>query len=123
MNANLREPRQLAAFPEAATRLVGSVWASTIVAALIVVLVVAGARAGFPSGWQVFVHTTGVLVSVLMLFLLQHTTNRETKAILIKLDELIQSSAEARDEMIGLEKAQLDDQEKVQESLHRERDT
>jgi|tagenome__1003787_1003787.scaffolds.fasta_scaffold19113169_1 low affinity Fe/Cu permease len=120
MDGKLREPERLALFPEFATRLVGSVWASTLIAGLLAVLVVGGVVTGFPHGWQAFVHTAGALLSVLLLFLLQHTTNRETKAILVKLDELIQSSDGARNHIMGLENEQLDNQEKVQDRLHRD---
>jgi low affinity Fe/Cu permease len=120
MSGKLREPESLARFPELATRLVGSVWASTVMAGLIVVLVVGGFVAGFPPGWQSFVHATGALMSILLLFFLQHTTTRETKAILVKLDELIQSVGGARNEIMGLENEQLDDQERVQQKVHRD---
>jgi low affinity Fe/Cu permease len=120
MSEKLREPEQLAMFPEVATRLAGSVWASTVIAGLIVALVVGGVVTGFPHGWQAFVHATGALLSILLLFLLQHTTNRETKAILVKLDELIQSTDGARNHIMGLEDEQLDDQEKVQQKVHRD---
>lgn len=114
MDSEHRHIHRFAMIPEVATRLAGSVWASMIVAGLLVY----GAITGFPHGWQTFVYSAGAVLSVLMLFLLQHTTNRETKAILVKLDELIQSSDQAHNEVMGLEHQPLHHQEKVQERLH-----
>jgi low affinity Fe/Cu permease len=118
MDSEHRHIHRFAMIPEVATRLAGSVWASTIVAGLLVGLLVGGAITGFPHGWQTFVYSAGAVLSVLMLFLLQHTTNRETKAILVKLDELIHSSDQAHNEVMGLEHQPLHHQEKVQERLH-----
>jgi low affinity Fe/Cu permease len=120
MGSVVREPRRLAALPEAFARYAGSLWTSMLAAGLIVALLITGTITGFPQWWQTFVYTTGALVSLLMLFVIQHTTNRETKAILVKLDELIQSTAGAREEMMGLEEKQIDDQEEIQNQLHRE---
>jgi low affinity Fe/Cu permease len=111
-------PHGLAALPDAATRWAGSQWTSTIVAALIVGYVIAGAAIGFPHGWQAFAHSGAALVSLLMLFLLQHTTNRESKAILVKLDELIQATTGAREEVMDLEDHQVSDQEELHDELH-----
>jgi low affinity Fe/Cu permease len=38
-----------------------------------------------------------------MLFIIQHTTGQQTRAILLKLDELVHSSPDARDDVIGAE--------------------
>jgi low affinity Fe/Cu permease len=53
-----------------------------------------------------------------MLFLLQHTTNRESKAILVKLDELIRATTGAREDVMGIEKHEVGDQEDIHEQLH-----
>jgi low affinity Fe/Cu permease len=111
-------PRGLGKLPDLVTRWAGSRWTSTVVAAAVVVLFIIGGFVGFTHGWQVFVHTAGAVVSVLMLFLLQHTTNRETKAILVKLDELIQATGGAREQVMDIEDHEVSDQEELHHQLH-----
>jgi uncharacterized protein YjbJ (UPF0337 family) len=52
-----------------------------------------------------------------MSFLLQNTTNRESNAILVKLDELIQATSCAREDVMGIEKRQVSDQEAINDQL------
>jgi low affinity Fe/Cu permease len=85
---------------------------------VVVVLLVAGIVTGFEHWWQSLVHSTGALVTLLMLFLIQHSTNRETKAILVKLDELIQATSGAREELIDIEDHEVGVQEEVHDRLH-----
>jgi low affinity Fe/Cu permease len=106
------------AVPDLVTRWAGSRWASVIVVATVVALLIVGAAARFDQWWQTFVYTTGALVSLLMLFLLQHTTNRESKAILLKLDELIKATTGAREDVLGIEKHEVGDQEEIHHQLH-----
>lgn len=53
-----------------------------------------------------------------MLFVIQQTTNRQTGAILVKLDELIVTSSTARDEVIDAERRDTAEQEKLHDRLH-----
>jgi low affinity Fe/Cu permease len=77
-----------------------------------------GAAAGFDHWWQTFVYTTGALVSLLMLFLLQYTTNRESKAILLKLDQLIKATTGAHEDVLGIEKHEVGGQKQINDQLH-----
>jgi low affinity Fe/Cu permease len=108
----------LGALPDVVTRWAGSHWTSIAVALAIVTILIVGAVSGFDHWWQTFVYTTGALVSLLMLFLLQHTTNRESKAILVKLDELIRATTGAREDVMGIEKHEVGGQEDIHDQLH-----
>jgi low affinity Fe/Cu permease len=107
----------IGALPHVVTRWAGSRWTSIAVALAIVVVLIVGVVGGFDHRWQTFVYTTGALVSLLMLFLLQNTTNRESKAILVKLDELIQATSGAREDVMGIEKHEVSDQEEIHDQL------
>ncbi len=57
----------------------------------------------FSDTWQLVINTGTTIATFLMVFLIQNTQNRDSLAIQLKLDELIRSSADARNEMIDLE--------------------
>lgn len=89
----------------------GSAWASGIGMITVSGLPVAGLAAGFPTWWQTAVHSAGALASLLMLFSIHHTTNRQTQAILLKLDELVQATHGADEAVLAVENRDLHEQE------------
>ena len=58
---------------------------------------------GWSDTWQLVVNTATSIITFLMVFLLQHTQNRDTIAMQLKLDALINASEQASDRFIGLE--------------------
>lgn len=58
---------------------------------------------GFSDTWQLIINTTTTIVTFLMVFLIQHTQNRENEAIHVKLDELISVQEGARKDLLDLE--------------------
>jgi low affinity Fe/Cu permease len=52
--------------------------------------------------WQLVVNTATTIVTFLMVFLIQNTQNRDSRAIHLKLDELIKSSGRARNSIIDV---------------------
>ncbi|WP_084524099.1 low affinity iron permease family protein [Nocardia inohanensis] len=107
----------LSALPDTATRIAGSRWAALVVTGMVAAAVVAGSVTGFPPWWQLTVYGSAALISVLMLFLLQHTANRSNNAVLAKLDELLRATTGAREEFIQLEDRQLHEQERLHDHL------
>jgi low affinity Fe/Cu permease len=77
------------------------------VAALAVVLVWAltGPAFGFTDSWQLVINTGTTIVTFLMVFLIQATQNRESRALHLKVDELIRSQTKARNLFADLEHA------------------
>ena len=57
-----------------------------------------------------------------MVFLIQNTQNRETKAINLKLDELIRAVRDARNNMVDLENASDKELESIEVQFHQLRD-
>lgn len=75
---------------------------------ILALLVVIGWAASGPvfkysQTWQLFINTGTTIITFLMIFLVQNTQNRDSKAMQLKLDELIRSTTGARSEFMSLE--------------------
>ncbi len=72
--------------------------------AIVVVWAATGPFLHYSDTWQLVVNTGTTIITFLMVFLIQSTQNRDTKALQVKLDELLHASRDARSEFIGVEK-------------------
>lgn len=77
---------------------------STFLGALLIVIVwaLSGRFFNYSNTWQLVINTGTTIVTFLMVFLIQNTQNRDSKAMHLKLDEIIRASA-ARNSFIDLE--------------------
>jgi low affinity Fe/Cu permease len=53
--------------------------------------------------WQLVINTATTIITFLMVFLIQATQNRDSKAIQLNLDELLRAITKARTGLVGLE--------------------
>lgn len=90
----------------------------------VVVWFVSGPLFHFSNTWLLFISTATDVVIFVMVFSIQNTQNRESKAMQLKLNELINVDQRARATFIGLEAltddelAELDDEfRKIADSL------
>jgi low affinity Fe/Cu permease len=89
-------------FSRSTSEAVGSPWAFVIATAVIIIWAVTGPLFGFSDTWQLVINTGTTIITFLMVFLIQNTQNRDSRAMHIKLDELIRAS-KARNDFVDVE--------------------
>ena len=82
---------------------------AALVAAVMSVFIVILGIEGFPGNWEVGFATVSSTITLVMLFVIQHTQSRHQIALQLKLDELIRSSPQADDLLVKIEKAEDDE--------------
>jgi len=85
------------------TRASGGRWGFLTAAGVVVAWAISGPFFRFSNNWQLVINTGTTIVTFLMVFLIQNAQNRESKAVHLKLDELILALRGARNEMIDIE--------------------
>jgi low affinity Fe/Cu permease len=80
----------------------GSAWTFLLAIMVIVTWGITGPLFGYSDTWQLAINTGTTIVTFLMVFLIQNTQNRDSKAMQLKLDELIRATR-ARDSFIDIE--------------------
>jgi low affinity Fe/Cu permease len=101
---------------DATASVAGSPGAFSATVAVTAVWLILGPVFKFSDTWQLSMNTIASQVTFLIALLLQNTQNRDTRALQLKLDELIRSSGNARNQLINLE--EMDDS--ALDSLERE---
>ncbi|MGB7070165.1 MAG: low affinity iron permease family protein [Pyrinomonadaceae bacterium] len=81
----------------------------------VVLWAISGPLFGFSDTWQLVINTGTTVITFLIVFLIQHTQNRDTLALQLKLDELIAATQGAPNEAIEFE--DLDEKELEEKKL------
>jgi len=89
--------------------IVGSPWAFLTAILLTILWIVWGFFAAFSNTWLLVPSALASVVTFLIVFSLQYTQNRDTRAIQLKLDEILRGTERARSELVKLER--LSDEE------------
>lgn len=90
-------------FAKSAAAAVGSPWAFIGAVAVSIAWLVIGPAMNFSDAWQLIANTITNLVTFFVVFLIQNSQNRDSRALHLKLDELIRSLHEAHNELIDIE--------------------
>jgi low affinity Fe/Cu permease len=90
-------------FATKASNMAGSAIIFLAALTLVITWAVTGPLFNYSNTWQLFINTCTTIVTFLMVFLIQNTQNRDSKALHLKLDELIRSTKGARTYYMGLE--------------------
>ncbi|MGN7786042.1 low affinity iron permease family protein [Niabella sp. 22666] len=87
----------------------GSSLAFGLAAGAVIVWLITGPLFKFSDTWQLVINTGTTIITFLMVFLIQKTQNKDSKAIQLKLNELIAASRKASNRMVDIE--DLDEEE------------
>lgn len=106
-------------FAHHASNAVGSPWAFIIAVSTIIGWGVSGPLLQFSNTWQLAINTGTTIITFLMVFLIQNQQNRDSKAMELKLDEIIRSMKSARDTLINIEELSDEELEKLEEDFRK----
>jgi low affinity Fe/Cu permease len=96
-------------------------WAGVIVALVALAWVLDGALTGFPSSWLAVLQSVTAVVTVVMLFVIQHLQARDRTVMQRKLDEILRSLPGADNRVIAVEEARDDELETLTDLNRRDR--
>jgi low affinity Fe/Cu permease len=91
-------------FAAAASAWLGSTWAFVAAGLVVAAWAATGPIFHFSNHWAQVISTATALATFLMVFLIQSTQNRDSRAINLKLNELIRAADNARNQMIDIER-------------------
>jgi low affinity Fe/Cu permease len=95
--------RALCRFASRTPSVVGSPWAFPVALAVTVAWLATGPIFDWSGGWVLWPATITSVGAFLLVLLLQYSQNRDTRAIQLKLDELIRGLGDARTHLVRLE--------------------
>lgn len=101
-------------FANAATKFTGSSAAFISATTIVVVWAATGPLFNYSETWQLVINTGTTIITFLMVFLIQKAQNKDSKAIQLKLNELIAAQQGASNRMVDIE----DLSEKELDQLH-----
>lgn len=107
-------------FANKMTSFTGSSTAFIVAFSIIILWAISGPLFNFSETWQLVINTGTTIITFLMVFLIQKTQNKDSKAIQLKLNELIAASEKASNRMVDIEdltEEELDKLHKYYEKL------
>mgnify|MGYP000281518082 CR=1 FL=1 len=97
-----------------ATQFSGTTYAFIIALSIILIWIFTGPIFDFSDTWQLVINTSTTIVTFLMVFLIQRAQNKDSRALHLKLNELIASLKGPSNRLIDIENLN----EKELETLH-----
>lgn len=101
-------------FSDWATKFTGSSYAFIGASVIVIVWAASGPFFNYSETWQLVINTGTTIITFLMVFLIQKAQNKDSKAIQIKLNELLAANEKASNRMVDIE----DLTEKELDQLH-----
>ena len=115
-------PRQtvsarFSALAGASAEIMGSAPAFIVATAACLLWAISGPIFNYSDTWQLVINTATTVLTFLAVFLIQHSQNRDGRAIQLKLDELIRSTKAASNRLIDLEHCTEEEFEELQTAM------
>jgi len=107
-------------FAAAVSSWLGSTWAFAVAGIVVVVWAATGPVLHFSQTWAQAINTGAGIATLLMVLLIQSTQNRDSRAINLKLNELIRAMDSARNQLIDIERLsdlELDEMQATYEKI------
>jgi low affinity Fe/Cu permease len=98
--------------------LVGSAYAFGLAVLVVFVWLLSGPFFDFSDTWQLVINTGTTIVTFVIVFLIQNTQNRDSRAMHLKLDELILYTKDADNELVNIENFTDEQIERLERHLH-----
>ena len=86
-----------------ATEWTGGSWAFGVALATILMWAITGPVFGFSDTWQLVINTGTTVVTFLMVFLIQRSQNKDSRAVHLKLNEIVAALHGASNRLINVE--------------------
>jgi len=96
---------------------VGSPWAFLAAIVLAAAWLVWGFFEHWRSTWLLWPSAIASVVTFLIVFSLQYTQNRDTRAIQLKLDEILRGTERARSELVKLERLSDEELSQIEDEI------
>jgi len=98
---------------------VGAPWAFVLAGVGVLIWLASGPMFHYSDTWQLVINTSTTIVTFLIVFLIQNTQNHDSRALHLKLDELIRAVTEARTNLVDLEELPEADLRKLEKEFRR----
>lgn len=112
-----RKTPRLNKFLAKSAKMAGNPMTFIIAILLVVMWLIIGMIFGMNNTWLLILNTIATVNAALMVFIIQNTQNRESKALHIKIDELIRVTKEAEGELIAIEELEEAELEQLRKKL------
>lgn len=96
----------------------GSATAFSLACAVVIIWAVSGPVFGFSDTWQMVINTGTTIITFLLVFVIQNSQNRDTRALQIKIDELIRVTEGAHTALLDLESLTDEELTKIYEKYN-----
>jgi low affinity Fe/Cu permease len=106
-------------FARAASATLGTAWVFVGAITVILIWAACGHFYNYSDTWQLLINTSTTIVTFLMVFLIQNTQNRDSKAVHLKLDELIRAIDSARNHLVNVDRLSDDELKKLEKEFKR----
>ena len=90
-------------FSSTITKATGGLTAFITACTIIIIWGITGPIFHFSDTWQLVINTGTTIITFLMVFVIQHSQNKDTLALQLKLNELIAANREASNRLIAIE--------------------